>query len=144
MKRIKLLIVSCMLVVLCAFGLAACKKGGIATAVVLSKTDTQVVIQVNQTDGNAVLVNVMEDLQNKGELTFTESSGMITSINGVANDAKANFYWMLYTSDSEMAETAWGTIEYNGQIVGSAVVGAEALTVIQGGIYIWSYQELEF
>ncbi|MBE5747384.1 MAG: DUF4430 domain-containing protein [Clostridiales bacterium] len=140
MKRIRNFLVFCLLFVLCTVGFTSCKKGGVATATILSKTDTQVVIQVNQTDGNAVLLNVMEDLQKKGELTFVVESGMVTSINGVANDADFDPCWMIYTSDSEMASTAWGSVEYNGQTFGSAVVGAEALTVIQGGIYIWVYQ----
>ena len=137
MKRIKVFLVSCMLVVLCAFGFAACKKDGKAEATLLSATDTQVVIRVDKVEGNAVLLTAMENLQSKGELTFTVSDGMVTEINGIENGANYNPCWMIYTSDSEMASTEWGSVEYDGQVCGGAIVGINELTVIKYGIYIF-------
>ena len=139
MKRIKVFLVSCIFFVLCAFGFSACKKGGEVTCTLLSVTDTQVVIRVDETDGKAVLLNAMEKLQSKGELTFTVSGGMVTAINGVENDTTNYIYWMLYTSDSEMSNAAWGTVEYDGQTLGSAALGAEDLIVAKDAIYIWKY-----
>ena len=63
---------------------------------------------------------------------------MITSLNGKANTA--NSFWMLYTTDGEMANSEWGTIAFEGLVLGSAVLGAEALTVAVGEYYVWSYQ----
>lgn len=140
MKRIKVFLISCMLVVLCAFGFVGCKKGGKAEATLLSATDTQVVIRVDSVEGDAVLLTAMENLQGKGELTFSISGGMVTSINGVENGVGNNPCWMVYTSDSEMADTSWVTVEYDGQTLGLAVVGAEDLTVVKGAIYVWAYQ----
>ena len=139
MKRVRWFFVSCILVVLFAFGFSACNKGGDVECTLLSATDTQVVIRVDKADGNAVLINAMEKLQEKGELTFAISGGMVIAINGVENAVDYNPCWMVYTSDSEMASTEWGSVEYDGQILGSAIVGAESLTVIDGGIYIWEY-----
>ena len=48
--------------------------------------------------------------------------------------------WMLYTSDGEMSNAAWGEIEYNGEKLGSAVLGADALPVLEGQVYVWYYQ----
>ena len=140
MRRIKVFFISCMLFVLCVVGLAACKKGGKAEAVLLSATDTQVVIRVDDVEGNAVLVNALENLQGKGELTFTVSNGMVTAINGIENGKDYNPCWMIYTSDNEMASTEWGGVEYDGQLCGGAIVGVNELTVIKGGIYIFVYQ----
>ena len=47
---------------------------------------------------------------------------------------------MLYTSDSENANEAWGIVEYEGKNYGSATLGAESLPVKSGAIYIWWYQ----
>ncbi len=138
MKRIRVFLLSCIFFVLCAFGFSACNKGGEVECTLLSATDTQVVIRVDETDGNAALLNAMKKLQKQGELAFTLADGMVTAINGKSNESNA--YWMLYTSDSEMSNTAWGTLEYGGQTLGSAVVGAENLIAAKGAIYIWSYQ----
>ena len=97
-----------------------------------------VAIKVEKAEDNAMLIEVMEYLQEENALAFEVSGGMVTSINQKANGA--NEFWMLYTSDTEMANTAWGTYEYEGQTLGSAIVGAEALPVVDGGIYIWAYQ----
>jgi hypothetical protein len=47
---------------------------------------------------------------------------------------------MLYTSDTEMSSAKWGTIEYDGKTLASAIVGADTLTVVSGAVYIWEYQ----
>ena len=140
MRRIKLFLVSCMFVLLCAFGFAACNKGGEVKATLLSATDTQVVIRIDETDGKGTLGNAMEQLKQEGAWTYTASGGMLLSINGKENAADYSSCWMLYTSDSEMSNTEWGTIEYDGAILGSAVVGYSSLTVIKDGIYVWIYQ----
>ena len=71
----------------------ACNKGGEAKAEVLSSTETQLVIRVHTTEGNATLTDVMTVLQEEGELSFTVTGGMVTAINGKSN--KASDFWML-------------------------------------------------
>ena len=46
---------------------------------------------------------------------------------------------MLYTSDAEMSNAEWGTIDYDGKTYASAILGAESLEVSAGNYYILSY-----
>jgi hypothetical protein len=87
-----------------------------------------------------VLIDYMNELAQKGELTCTISDGMITSINGIDNPADFSSCWMLYTSDAENANTAWGTVEYEGVTYGSAISGAEGLKIKADQLYIWVFQ----
>lgn len=96
---------------------------------------TGVVVEEGET-----LLDIMEDRKSEGKLAFEITNGMITSINGVANSATYNPCWMLYTSDEEMSSEAWGTVEYDGKTLGSAIVGAETLLVKTGALYVWVYQ----
>ena len=119
--------------------LVACDKEGSAKAEIVSRTDTMVVIKVNETEGFATLLDAMFYLQEEGELTFELTGGMVSSIEGKANPADWSACWMLYTSDAEMSNTEWGTVSYEGNTYGSAILGAEGLTVSAGEYYIWSY-----
>lgn len=130
------LLFSLVLSVCCLFG---CGKGE-ATAVVKESTETRVVISVNEAEENATLLSVMEKLQADEKLTFTLSGTMVTSVNGKENAADFSSCWMLYTSDTEMSNTNWGTIDCDGKTLASAIVGADTLTVISGGVYVWEYQ----
>ncbi len=125
---------------LSAVFLCACDNAGKAKASVVETTDTMVVIKVEKVEEETTLTSVMHALQEKGELSFTLSGGMVTEINGKANAADFSACWMLYTSDTELSNSAWGTVEYGGQAMGSAVVGADTLPVKEGAYYIWSYQ----
>ena len=91
-------------------------------------------------DGEENLMSVMEELQADGLMNFTVQAGMVTSINGKANPADFSSCWMLYTSDAEMSNSAWGEIDYNGEKLGSAVLGADSLPVVEGEVYVWYYQ----
>lgn len=130
---------------LCALCLLACgvnKSNGESKLVctLIENSQTRVVISVEETDGKATLLDCMETLkQGENNFTYTMSNGMVTSINGVDNPADFSKCWMLYTSDAEMANTSWGSLEYNGKTLGSAIVGAEALDVMAGEIYVWEY-----
>ena len=82
----------------------------------------------------------MEMLREDGKIEFAISGGMVTEINGKANTADFSSCWMLYTSDAELSNTEWGTVSYEENSYGSAIVGAEALPVVNGEIYVWAYQ----
>ena len=99
----------------------------------------RVEIAIVSLDGKYTLADIMEKAQEKHSITYESSNGMITSINGTANAADFSSCWMLYTSDTEMANNAWGTITIGGQTFGSAIVGAEALEVMEEQIYVWEY-----
>lgn len=122
---------------LCFF---SCKLTGEAVVSVENSTPTQVVIKVEKVYGNTTLFDAMETLQKQGELTFKRSGTMLSELNGVANPIDFSACWMLYTSDREMSNDAWGTIDYNGETLGSAIVGADSLLVLEGEIYVWEYQ----
>lgn len=136
-------ILSLFLVIFSLFCLVACDKenntGALSCEVVLEES-TRVVISVSDKDGSFTVLDCMELLQEKGEIYYKISSGMITEINGKENATDFSSCWMLYTSDTEMSNAEWGTIEYDGKTLASAIVGADTLTVISGGVYIWEYQ----
>ena len=138
-RKIYLLLTFLLTLVISVFAFASCNKEGEAKAEIVSKTETMVVIKVNETEGFATLLDAMEYLKNEGELTFEISGGMVSSIEGKANPADWSACWMLYTSDAEMSNTEWGTVSYEGNTYGSAILGAEGLTVSAGEYYIWSY-----
>lgn len=111
---------------------------------VIKESDTYIVISVTKeqmdiTD-TTTLVDYMNSLKNDGQLTFEINNGMVSSVNGIDNPSDWSSCWMLYTSDADNANSAWGTIEYNGSVYGSAVLGAESLMVKDGCIYIWVFQ----
>lgn len=107
-------------------------------------TDTTIVIKITQeaiagaTD--MTLMDYMTKLKEADKLDFEISDGMITSINGVENPVDYSSCWMLYTSDEENANKAWGTVEYEGNEYGSAVSGAEVLKIKADQLYIWVYK----
>ena len=47
---------------------------------------------------------------------------------------------MLYTNDQENANEQWGTCEYEGEVLGSATLGAGELAVKAGCVYLWSFE----
>ena len=100
-----------------------------------------VVISVKNGDisdkGALSLLDYMNRLKDRGELTFTIDNGMITSVNGIKN---ADKYWMLYTSDAENSNPAWGTVEYEGKEYSSASLGAKELMLKPDTLYIWVYK----
>ena len=120
--------------------ICSCKQKGTAKAEIVEKSDVVVVIKINETEGFAHLIDAMKYLKEKGELTYDLSAdGMVTSVNGKENAADWSACWMLYTSDSEMSNTQWGTYAYKDKTYGSAILGAESLEVSAGEYYVWSY-----
>ena len=107
-------------------------------------TNDHVIIKITQEamDGatDMTLMDYMTKLKDQGKLEFAISDGMITSINGIENPADYSSCWMLYTSDADNANVAWGTVEYEGQEYGSAISGAETLKIKADQLYIWVYK----
>ena len=127
--------VLCLLaVVLSLFVITACKSG---EPLVISESDTFVVVKCQTDKSDLTLSKYMDGLSD----VFVIENGMVVSINGQENASDWSHVWMLYTDDSELSNSAWGTIEYEGKVYGSAVSGAESLIVKNGCVYIWVYQE---
>ncbi len=98
-----------------------------------------VVITISQSvSENTTLLAVMQQQKNAGELDFEMENGMIVQIGEAKNTT--NSFWMLYTTDTENANEQWGTFAWNGETLGSALLGAETLVVKQGEAYVWVYQ----
>ena len=120
--------------------LSGCKK----EPLVIKDSDTYIVIKTTQEamDGKTdmFLIGYMKILKEKGELEFEIANGMITSINGIDNPADFSSCWMLYTSDEELSNVAWGTVEYEGKEYNSAVSGAETLKIKPDQLYIWVFK----
>ena len=134
MKKKVVSLVSLISAVLALFSLAA--LAGCHTSSVTA--DVDVVIRATAEQDGMTLLAVMEELQTAGELSFTVSDGMVVELNGTKQTASS--YWMLYTSDEESANEQWGTFEYEGEVLGSAVSGAGELTVKEGCLYIWAFE----
>ena len=132
MKRTISSILVAVLLTLTAFFFLSCK--GEKEPVVIDLTDAVV-------EEGTTLLDVMEDRKEEGTLAFEVVNGMVTSINGTENSPTYNPCWMLYTSDDDPAvsNSAWGTYEYEGQTLASAALGADALIVKTGEIYVWVY-----
>lgn len=88
------------------------------------------------------LIDFMNHLQDNGKLTFEVSEGMVTMVNGKYQTA--NSYWMLYTSDADNSNEAWGTFEHEDKIYGSAMFGVEELPIKEGCVYVLAYQSFAF
>ena len=131
MKRKFGSLVSLVLAALALLALAGCHTSSVTA-------DVDVVIWATAKQDGMTLLAVMEELQEEGELSFTVSDGMITELNGTKQTPSS--YWMLYTSDRENANEQWGTCEYEGEVLGSATLGAGELAVKAGCVYLWSFE----
>lgn len=131
----------CLLIVgLLGVGCAPTTTGGEVCATV-ETTETQVAIVVEEVDGDVRLIDVMTQLQEEGKLAFTvDAQGLVKSINGKENAADWSQYWSLYISDAELSDMTYG-IEWNGQQLGFSNFGAEALPIVEGGVYVWLYYQ---
>ncbi len=124
------------IVLILALLLVGCKS----EPLVIQESETCIAIRVPEGTADMTLLAFMEQLAGEGKLTCKISDGMITSINGIDNPADFSSCWMLYTSDAENANTAWGTVQFDGETYGSAISGAEVLKIKTGQLYIWVFQ----
>ena len=135
----KLQLLKRLFVVAMAFMISTCAFVGCKKEAVKLDGD-YVLIEAEESADGKTLLAYMQELQANGKLNFALENGMVTSIDGKQNKADYSACWMLYTSDSENANDAWGIVEYEEKEYGSAVVGAESLIVKAGELYIWWYQ----
>lgn len=126
-------------VALVLISLVSCTKN---VPLVVSEGENLYVISVTeQSIGDSeFLIDYMAKLMDGNEFVYTQSNGMITSVNGVENEKDFSKCWMLYTSDEENANAGWGTIEYKGNIYGSSLLGADKLKIKPGMLYFWVYK----
>ncbi len=141
MKKVFSLFTCVLVIVVGLFSFVGCSP---KEPLVIKESDTYIVINASNEQmtisDNTTLLDYMKSLKDDGQLTFEISNGMVSSVNGIENPSDWSSCWMLYTSDTDNANLAWGTIEYNGKVYGSAILGAESLTIKDGCIYIWVFQ----
>ncbi|MBE5732000.1 MAG: hypothetical protein E7353_03095 [Clostridiales bacterium] len=126
------------LTILVSLFCVSCSK---PTPKVIKESDTYFVINVtDNVESGTTLYDYMVTLRSDGEIDFTDADGMITSLNGISNKSDWSEAWMIYTTDEDNSNTAWGLVEYNGKTYGSAAFGAEQLVIKKGESYIWLYQ----
>jgi hypothetical protein len=136
LKRKMIAFLSVLLLVFCLFSCG----GGEAECAIIENTETRVFFTVSEADGKATVLDCMKYLSKNVEgFSYKISGGMVTEINGKANTADFSGCWILYTSDTEMSNNAWGVTAHEGRTLGSAILGAEALIVEVGEIYAWEY-----
>ena len=137
MKNLKRLITALLVVITCFFAISCVKP-----TVVKSDEDTIVITADSNyfaiTD-ETKLIDYMNKLKADGLLDFVIADGMITAIAGKENPADFSSCWMLYTSDTELSNSAWGILEVDGVTYSSAISGATDLTIKDGEVYIWAY-----
>ena len=157
MKNLKLMALSLILGALSVFTLACNNPSSdsiesttsesvastIDASTLVDITEDTVVIRVSSeymTIGSkTVLVDYMNKLKTDNALDFTIKDGMVNSINGIENPADWTRCWMLYTNDTELSNETWGSITVNGENYSSAILGAEALPIKDGKVYVWVY-----
>lgn len=135
MKKLLTLLAVILTVTTMAFQVA-CKK----EPLVIKESDEFVIVKVDK-DVDLSLIDYVKSLDEYKD-SFLIENGMITAIDGVKNKADWSYCWMIYTSDAENSNTAWGKVEYEGKVYGSATLGAELLKVKKDCIYIFVYQSL--
>ena len=139
-RKITIFVTFLLTLTISVLALVGCNGEGTAKAEIALKNETTVVIKVNETEGFATLLDAMQYLKDQEELNFEITGGMVSSIEGKANPVDWSACWMLYTSDEEMSNTEWGTTTYEGKVYGSAILGAESLSVASNEYYIWVYE----
>ena len=120
---------------------SACQlERGYVKGAVLESNDTMVVMSVIEEEGKVYVIDLMEDLKKAGKMTYEISSdGFIESINGVKNPADFSYCWMLYTSEDDLAFEEFGYIEYKGEKLYSAILGANEMPLDDDELYVWYY-----
>ncbi len=103
---------------------------------VLKKTNDCLVIHVDICRDEYKLIDVMKDLQESDKITYTMNGTFLSSLNGVTPTGKQ--FWALYTSDTELSNTAWGSYTYEGKTYGSSILGVTELPIAENGYYIWA------
>lgn len=86
------------------------------------------------------LVDYLNKLQSDDKISYEASDGYINTVNGKTADyAKDKTSWMIYTSDEEMGNAAWGTYEFEGKTYYSAVVGINDYPLVEGTVILFAF-----
>ena len=137
LTRILSVVVIIALLVVLSVSLFACKK-------YVQQTDTGVVFTVDEHIMKDVegkhLIDYLNALQDKGELTFSAPQStygsFLEEVNGIKADATKGEYWFIYSDDEENTTAAWGEYEYEGKKYYSTNFGLDDQPLKAGATYI--------
>ncbi len=135
------------------FSIVACdKEQGEVSASVVETTEILVVIKIDETDGNATVLDALNTLEENGSLTFdskkSQFGAYIVSVNGKVeiSGLTEGYSWIVYTSDRTegVANTEGKPLVWNETQHYSTIVGVSSLKVKAGEYYLlsfdgWSY-----
>ena len=124
---------SMLMMAICSLVLAI----GLTSCMPRTSESVVLVITVTEAEEGATLKDIMTQMKEEGELTFTDVGGMITEINGYVPNSDAHEFLALYTSLDGYTFAAYGTIVVDGVTYESSIVGYETLPAIVGETYIW-------
>ncbi len=135
-KRIALALV----VMISVFALFACAEGAVKAKVDYA-TETETVITVTETDGNATLIDAMKYLKAEEELSYKASASVYGEfIETVGNlTAEGNYYWAVYSTDQDVCDTQ-NSVTVNGVTYYYTMVGSSMLKVKEGESYLLRYE----
>lgn len=86
------------------------------------------------------LVDYLNKLQSDDKFSYSADNGYVTTVNGKTADyQKDRTSWMMYTSDKEMGNEAWGTYEFEGQTYYSAIVGINDYPLAEGTVILFVF-----
>ena len=131
-------------VILASCSLFGVKSGEVKSAKVLEKSENLVVIQVEKCGEGATVFNAMQWLKEKGELEFVSEPSAygesLLSLNGKDNPADWSFYWQFYVCDEAQGNVDL-TYVYEENTCYYANAGISGITVQDGGIYLWVFED---
>ncbi len=154
-RKVSCLFALCLVVLTSVLCFVAC-GGGTTTAKLVSATETQIVMEIEKTDGVASAFDALKSLREQGKVVFeyseSEYGAYIHSINGKAEKnlettatSSKGYAWTLYTSDADVAYMDAGlTITVGETVCGQSSMGASALKVKESCLYVWVYEYYEY
>ena len=129
----------CLLIFGCSCGQKQEHKADENT-VVIRPSDEVLLIESDTT-----LMDYLFAMQEKDMIELVVENGMILSVGGIENETtglNSMNCWMLYTSDPDNSNAAFGVLEYDGEKYASASWGAESLVIKKEFVYILAYHEV--
>lgn len=109
----------------------------------LESGETIVLIEAKKTGGS--LEDALKYFKDAGDIDYSATDGdyglMLNSLNGYTPNAASNEFIAIYTTlgtyeGVEYSSTEFGTYEYDGKVLGSAMYGVSGLPMIEGNLYV--------
>ena len=144
MKKLFATIITFCLVLSSLFCFTSCKQEFSVKATLITSNEKLVVIKIEEIKGEPTLKHALDSLDKSKFFYSISADGMITSVNGTKNASDWSYYWAIYTSDADFSTTAFGTLNYLGNELGSANLGCNTLPITAGEYYALSYVKSQF